>query len=316
MRVNRKLVSIMLILSIIPIINLSGFISRTANALDILGYEVGNKYTYQGVDQQGSYNLVDEVIGIDQTTFPAKTYILEEKRNGNIDIKAWLEKTLSELKLWGEQDFIEGGFMRFSAGLVWAWYPMQVGDERYSSGTVEIDLYPGIILNASLTVNVLNKEPVTLSFDKLEAYKRRLDLRIWGYGEDDTLTSYDWVVPYLGYIKYYDSEYKTNELLTSFYIGGGAITEVTDTDGDGLKDYQELVVYNTDRESSDTDDDKMPDGWEVEYGLNPLANDASLDKDYDGYLNLQEYQAGSDPSDPNSHPSKAMPWIPLLLLDD
>jgi hypothetical protein len=60
----------------------------------------------------------------------------------------------------------------------------------------------------------------------------------------------------------------------------------------------------------------MPDGWEVQYGLNPLANDASLDKDSDGYSNLQEYLAGSDPNDPNSHPSKAMPWIPLLLLDD
>ncbi|MGD9106436.1 MAG: hypothetical protein PVJ87_06355, partial [Desulfobacterales bacterium] len=175
---------------------------------------------------------------------------------------------------------------------------------------------PGIILNISLTVNVMNKEPVILSFDTLEAYKRRLDLRIWGYGEDETSTTYDWVVPYLGPIKYYSPEDETNELLTSFSIGGGTITEATDTDVDGLKDHQELIVYNTNRESFDTDDDKMPDGWEVQYGLNPLANDASLDKDSDGYSNLQEYLAGSDPNDPNSHPSKAMPWIPLLLLDD
>jgi len=29
-----------------------------------------------------------------------------------------------------------------------------------------------------------------------------------------------------------------------------------------------------------------------------------------------EYQRGTDPTDPNSYPSKPMPWIPLLLLDD
>jgi hypothetical protein len=47
------------------------------------------------------------------------------------------------------------------------------------------------------------------------------------------------------------------------------------------------------------------------------VNDASSDKDNDGYSNLREYLADTDPSDPNSKPSiKAMPWIPLLLLDD
>jgi hypothetical protein len=316
MRVNRRLVPIVITLSLTTIINLLGGISGTANALDILGYEVGNKYTYYGVDQQGSYNLVDEVTRIDQTTFPTTTYILEEKRNGNIDLRAWFEKTPGALKLWGERDFTEGGFARFSTGLVYDWYPMQLGDQRYSSGTAEIDLYPGVILNVSLTVTVLNKEPVTLRFDTLEAYKRRLDLRMWGYGEDDTLTTYDWVVPYLGTIKNYDPEDKTTELLASFSIGEGVITEATDTDVDGLKDYQELIIYKTNRENPDTDGDKMPDGWEVQHGLNPLTDDASLDKDSDGYSNLQEYRGRSDPNDPNSYPSIAMPWIPLLLLDD
>ena len=111
-------------------------------------------------------------------------------------------------------------------------------------------------------------------------------------------------------------EDKATELLISFAIGGGVITEETDTDVDGLKDYQELIIHKTNRENSDTDGDKMPDGWEVQYGLNPLVDDASLDKDSDGYSNLQEYRGRSDPNDPNSYPSIAMPWIPLLLLDD
>jgi len=122
-------------------------------------------------------------------------------------------------------------------------------------------------------------------------------------------------VSYIGSIKYKDDE--CEETLTSFKIGGGTITQNTDTDGDDLKDYRELVVYSTNQESSDTDGDKMPDGWEVTYGLDPTANDALSDKDNDGHSNLQEYQSGTDPTDPNSKPSsKAMPWIPLLLLDD
>lgn len=78
-----------------------------------------------------------------------------------------------------------------------------------------------------------------------------------------------------------------------------------DTDGDGIPD------------SSDTDDDNdgMPDTYENEHGFNPLnALDANTDADSDGFTNLEEFLAGSDPRDPNSPPrSKAMPWIPLLL---
>jgi hypothetical protein len=41
----------------------------------------------------------------------------------------------------------------------------------------------------------------------------------------------------------------------------------------------------------------MPDGWEVQYGLDPLVNDSSEDPDGDGYTNLQEYREGGDPND-------------------
>jgi len=80
--------------------------------------------------------------------------------------------------------------------------------------------------------------------------------------------------------------------------------EWQDTDSDGTGD------------NADTDDDGdgMPDGWEVQYGLNPLLNDALGDKDGDRYTNFQEYEAGTDPTDRRSKPrSKAMPWLPLLL---
>jgi hypothetical protein len=60
----------------------------------------------------------------------------------------------------------------------------------------------------------------------------------------------------------------------------------------------------------------MPDVWERQYNLNPLINDADDDNDGDGWSNLKEYQRGTIPNDPESHPSKAMPWIPLILEDN
>jgi hypothetical protein len=122
------------------------------------------------------------------------------------------------------------------------------------------------------------------------------------------------VVPYIGFIKYQDNE--VLEKLTSFAIGGGMITHETDFDVDGLKDYQELIIYGTNLVDSDTDNDGMPDGWEVSYGLDPKGDDASDDFDGDGFSNLIEYRRETDPNDPNSYPSVAMPWIPLLLLDN
>jgi hypothetical protein len=55
----------------------------------------------------------------------------------------------------------------------------------------------------------------------------------------------------------------------------------------------------------DSDLDSMPDEWELKYGLNPNADDALQDDDADGFANLEEYQAGTNPRDPNSHPDYA-----------
>lgn len=46
----------------------------------------------------------------------------------------------------------------------------------------------------------------------------------------------------------------------------------------------------------ETDHDGMPDWWEIQYGLNPLVADANGNLDADALTNLQEYNAGSDPS--------------------
>ncbi len=63
----------------------------------------------------------------------------------------------------------------------------------------------------------------------------------------------------------------------------------TDTDGDGLSDYDEIFVYGTNPLLADTDGDGIPDKWEVDHGLNPLVNDAAQIGPA-GVSNLQIYQ--------------------------
>src|SRR4030095_10628697 len=45
----------------------------------------------------------------------------------------------------------------------------------------------------------------------------------------------------------------------------------------------------------------MPDGWETFHGFNPRnSDDAAMDVDRDGASTLAEFQAGTDPHDPES----------------
>ncbi|TXT55439.1 MAG: exported protein of unknown function [Candidatus Thorarchaeota archaeon] len=71
---------------------------------------------------------------------------------------------------------------------------------------------------------------------------------------------------------------------------------VPDYDEDGIDDISEWETYGTDPLDQDSDSDGMTDGWEVDYGLNPLSNDASGDKDEDGLSNYNEYALGADPT--------------------
>ncbi len=74
-----------------------------------------------------------------------------------------------------------------------------------------------------------------------------------------------------------------------------------DSDGDKLADDRERFVYKTNPDLSDTDGDGAPDGWELQYGFNPLLySDGGFDHDSDGLSNADEYRNGTYPGNSDS----------------
>ena len=74
------------------------------------------------------------------------------------------------------------------------------------------------------------------------------------------------------------------------------------TDAQNQFEYTNLGLW------TDTDGDGIPDSWEIQFGLDPnVAADAAADLDGDGSTNLQEFQAGTDLSDPTSVPPAGAP---------
>ena len=85
--------------------------------------------------------------------------------------------------------------------------------------------------------------------------------------------------------------------------------DTADFDDDDLGNLAEINVHHTDPLKQDTDEDGMPDGWEINHGLDPndngsisFVNGPSGDKDGDGIPNFQEFQGGTDPVSPGSFP--------------
>ena len=68
-------------------------------------------------------------------------------------------------------------------------------------------------------------------------------------------------------------------------------TEPLDTDDDGIPDWKD----------TDDDNDTIPDEWEEKYGFDPKdPTDAEEDYDQDGLTNLEEYNKGTYPDNPDS----------------
>ncbi|MEQ1747823.1 MAG: hypothetical protein ABL974_00260 [Prosthecobacter sp.] len=69
------------------------------------------------------------------------------------------------------------------------------------------------------------------------------------------------------------------------------------------------VTYTGTATAADFDGDKMPNGWEVANGLNPLLDDAFDDADGDRAPNLYEFANNTDPTNAASQP------VPYAIVD-
>jgi hypothetical protein len=79
-------------------------------------------------------------------------------------------------------------------------------------------------------------------------------------------------------------------------------TVFTQWSDDCIGNNSSLLIALTDdttcsaRFSLDADQDKMPDDWEIQYGLNPEIDDSMSDMDGDGTTNIAEYRNGTPPN--------------------
>lgn len=81
--------------------------------------------------------------------------------------------------------------------------------------------------------------------------------------------------------------------------------QTDDTDGDFLRDCEEIFI-GTDPQLFDSDADRVPDGLEVRYGLNPIEReDALFDTDSDGVRNVDEVLRQWNPLE--REPTTALP---------
>lgn len=76
-----------------------------------------------------------------------------------------------------------------------------------------------------------------------------------------------------------------------------------DTDQDGLKDSDEISIYKTDPNNTDSDADSFADGQEIQNSYSPLSKNKKLkevDSDKDGLFDDWEIKIGTDLKNPDS----------------
>jgi len=78
--------------------------------------------------------------------------------------------------------------------------------------------------------------------------------------------------------------------------------QVISTDNYGFKTTGPVWQFTTFAYYDDSDEDGIPNGWEISYKLDPFLDDALNDPDNDGISNYQEYKYGTNPMDNNSKP--------------
>jgi hypothetical protein len=90
---------------------------------------------------------------------------------------------------------------------------------------------------------------------------------------------------------FYDDLVTFKSGLSQVELGALPIANDLDDDQDTLNNISENLI-GTEFRKADTDNDTIPDGVELFFGLNPLIPDADVDADSDGLTNLEEIKRG------------------------
>ncbi|MFH1037935.1 MAG: S8 family serine peptidase [PVC group bacterium] len=83
----------------------------------------------------------------------------------------------------------------------------------------------------------------------------------------------------------------------------GVEDDGSDSDGDGITDYDEVHNTHTNPRNADTDGDGAEDGQEIQCDTDPLDS-TNYDSDCDGWSDWMENWYGSDPDDPMDWPEE------------
>ncbi|HTS19276.1 MAG TPA: LamG-like jellyroll fold domain-containing protein [Verrucomicrobiae bacterium] len=128
-------------------------------------------------------------------------------------------------------------------------------------------------------------------------------------------------VPGLHFWSFQFADHSTNTFIwadegysftTNFGVG---LTDIWSNQWTGPIGIEPVIAWGWPSSNLDSIGDGVPDWWRAEYfgGDGTTTNSqscASCDPDDDGFSNLQEYQAGTDPTNPTSHPPNNLPEMP------
>jgi len=168
-----------------------------------------------------------------------------------------------------------------------------------NEGNVELTLkqkestsYPvaGIVdlINPQVVSWDLGKDEITITFDERNMQNAGLEL---SYRFNPSLTFLEWD----GIIQYGAYAYLLSmKSIPDYEIISLEMIGITDAVGNPL--VPASIIIN------DRDGDQMADDWEVAMGLDAATPNSGSDSDGDGFSNLSEYQARTDPNDGASSP--------------